>query len=330
MKICPDCKRHVRNSDSSCPFCGTRVPTTTGLALAVSLGLAAGITGCGPAVDAGNSMGDSGASGSTNGSTGSPQTSGPAVTTASSIGTTGTGDATTSPSSTGFFGSSGGTEESTGVGRFIQDPDGGGGVYGIECSVWEQDCARGEKCVPWANDGGDVLNATICRPIVPRGQAAGEPCVVEESPVLGVDDCDANSYCFDVDPQTLAGTCVAFCLGDELEPSCADPNQACVIENEGSVTFCLDTCDPLGAGCDDARSCVAVRPETFVCARPGESIVGEDCTQFVDCLPGLSCLQNEDVDAVCTSPCPPLDGVCEPGSSCLPWGEAGLCMPDEP
>lgn len=148
--------------------------------------------------------------------------------------------------------------------------------------------------------------------------------------MLGLDDCDANSYCFDVDPQTLEGTCVAFCLGDENEPSCADPNEACVTENEGVVTFCLDTCNPLGSGCDDGRSCVAARPETFVCVRPGESVLGEECTQFIDCMPGSSCLQNEDTDGICTSPCPPLDGVCEPGSTCLPWAEAGLCMPDEP
>lgn len=329
MKICPDCKRHVRLSDSSCPFCGTGVPMITGLALAASLGLAAGITGCGPAVDAGSSM--EGSSSSTNGSTtGGVQTSGPAVTTASTFTTTGSREETGSSSSTTFFGSSGGSEESTGIGQFIQDPDGGGGVYGLECSVWDQDCARGEKCVPWANDGSNVWNSTVCRPIDPKGHPAGEACVVEDSVVSGFDDCDADSYCFDVDPETLEGTCVAFCEGSELEPSCANSMQTCVTENHGSVTFCLDACDPLGAGCDEGRSCVASRPGSFVCVRPGESAVGEACTQFTDCTPGASCDPSEGSDAVCTSPCNPLEEGCDPGSVCQPWGDAGLCVPDEP
>lgn len=299
---------------------------TTALALSISLGLAAGITGCGPAVDVGSSMGDSGSTGSMQGSTGSPQTSGPVVTTASSIGTT---DGTTENSTT-FFGSSGGSEESTGLGRFIQVPVGGGGVYGVECSVWAQDCIAGENCVPWANDGGNVWNSTVCRPIDPLGHPAGDPCVVEDSMVSGFDDCDANSVCFDVDPATLEGTCVAFCEGSGDAPTCADRNQQCVIENEGVVSLCLDTCDPLGDGCDKGRSCVAAQPATFVCVRPGESVVGEECTQFIDCMPGSSCLQTEDAAPVCTSPCSLLDGVCELGSTCLPWGETGLCVPDEP
>ncbi|MEX1364969.1 MAG: hypothetical protein AB1Z98_17710, partial [Nannocystaceae bacterium] len=31
-----------------------------------------------------------------------------------------------------------------------------------QCSLFAQDCPDGEKCMPWANDGGDAWNATIC------------------------------------------------------------------------------------------------------------------------------------------------------------------------
>lgn len=331
MKICPDCKRHVRLSDALCPFCGTGVPMITAWALAASLGLAAGMTGCGPAVDAGNSMdGSTGSTGGRGTTDSPPVTSGPAVTTATTASTTSSDDGGTSSTSTTFLGSSGGSEESTGAGQFITDPDGGGGVYGLECSVWDQDCARGDKCVPWANDGSDVWNATVCRPIDPQGRAPGEPCSMEDNAVSGFDDCDANSYCFDVDAETLEGTCVAFCGGHELEPTCADSGQTCVIENEGVVTVCLDSCDPLGVACDGDRSCVAVRTETFVCVRPGDSALSEACTQFTDCALGSSCDPSEVETPTCTSPCNPLEGGCEPGSTCQPWGDAGLCVLDEP
>ena len=45
---------------------------------------------------------------------------------------------------------------------FIEMPDGGGATN--ECNQWVQDCPEGEKCMPWANDGGSAWNATRCRP----------------------------------------------------------------------------------------------------------------------------------------------------------------------
>ena len=109
-----------------------------------------------------------------------------------------------------------------------------GSVRDVECSIWDQDCGRGEKCVPWANDGSSVLNASICRPIHPQPGVAGEPCRAEEGVASGIDDCDAQSVCFDVDPDTLEGVCAAFCEGDENAPTCEAKTQHCVISNEAS------------------------------------------------------------------------------------------------
>ncbi len=328
MKICPDCKRHVRLSDVRCPFCGGGVPTTTAMALSASLGLAAALTGCGPAVDAGDSTGSADGSGSVGTSVG---TTAPGTTASTGAGTSGAPSGTGSEDSTAadattFVGSTGGTESSSGAG-FIDDTVGSGGVYGIECSVWTQDCADGEKCVPWANDGSNTWNATRCTPVADDPRGVGEACTVMGSEVSGIDDCDATSLCFDVDPDTLLGTCAALCQGKETEPTCAAVGQTCVIENEGNVTLCLDTCDPLGDACSDERSCVAVQPEQFACVRPDVAGVGEPCTQFTDCEAGASCLPLEDDDDVCTVPCLPAGDECQPGDVCQPWGDAGLCGP---
>ena len=46
---------------------------------------------------------------------------------------------------------------------FILPDDGGTGVF--ECDLWGQDCPDGEKCMPWASNGG-TWNATRCSPVV--------------------------------------------------------------------------------------------------------------------------------------------------------------------
>ncbi len=331
MKICHCCKRHVRDSDRQCPFCGTGVPTTTALMLAFSLGLASTVIGCGPAVDSG------GSTGSADGTAGS-EGSGMAVTSMGSPSVTVSTTATVSSADTGFdpdttaadattFATSTGGTESSSEGGFIEDPDGGGGVYGVECSVWDQDCPAGEKCVPWANDGGNALNATRCNPLDPMPVADGEPCLVEPPGVTGIDNCGPESHCFDVDPDTLVGACVGFCDGSEAAPVCAVDGQECVIENWGAISFCLDTCDPFGEPCSNDRSCVAATPEQFVCARPGTAALGENCLQFVDCEPGASCVELADNERVCVPPCQPAGDPCEAGSTCQPWGDAGVCVP---
>ena len=324
MKLCPDCKRHVRDADARCPFCGCGVPTTTALALAASLGLTAALTGCGPVVDAGSTAGGTGSASAADVSTGTAGTGGSPGTTA--VPTTSGPIETTAVDVTAAAASTGGSESSS-DGGFIEDSVGSGGVYGLECSGWDQDCAEGEKCVPWANDGGNAWNAMRCVPLVDDPQPVGAPCTMEGSAVSGIDDCGPAAYCFDLDPETLQGTCVAFCEGSENDPMCPDPAQTCVIENEGTITFCLDACDPLGEPCSDDRSCVAVQVGSFVCVRPDVAALGEPCTQFTDCEAGASCRMDEELGNVCTSPCDPAGDDCAVDTTCEPWGDAGLCAP---
>ena len=124
--------------------------------------------------------------------------------------------------------------DSGGVVGFVSNPDGGG--VSIECSLWAQDCMSGEKCMPWANDGGDEHNATRCSPLAVDPAGPYDPCTVEGSAVSGVDDCDQSSMCWDV--QDLEGFCIPMCQGSENNPQCPDQTW-CWIGPDGLPIVCL-------------------------------------------------------------------------------------------
>ncbi len=320
MKPCPSCRRHVEHHETSCPFCREAIGGTTMHRTAFALGLAAVLGGCGPIVDDGNAEGEGGSTGGSDGTS-----------IGTSVGTSGTSSTTLPPTSGTTDESSGSTFGSSTTevdsSNFIEDPD-GGPVYGLECSPWDQDCPEGEKCVPWANDGGNQWNAMRCSELVPSPAGAGEPCTMEGSPVSGVDDCDFGLMCFHVDPDTLEGECVAMCQGSENAPTCADPSLTCSSTHEGTVILCLQPCDPLAQECPDGRSCQAAA-DRFVCVRPGEGGVGDPCGLFVDCESGLSCTAMSTVDCdgdCCTEPCDPMNPACTlPEQTCVPVGDAGVC-----
>lgn len=225
-------------------------------------------------------------------------------------------DATSETNQTGDDTTGGGGEESstsgddqseTGPGEETADPDttmgigfiGGtemGGVN-IECSVWNQDCPENEKCMPWANDGGNSWNATKCTPLDPNAAQPGDSCTVEGSGVSGVDDCAKASMCWDVDPETNTGVCVAFCSGSEAEPFCDDPEAKCTIVNDGTLILCIPTCDPVIQDCEakgfDADTGCIPSDDQFVCvfvaAGPDEGNYGDPCEFANVCQPGLFC-----------------------------------------
>jgi hypothetical protein len=228
------------------------------------------------------------------------------------------------------------TTSPTTASGFISDPD--GNSVSIECSVWDQDCPEGEKCMPWANDGGNSWNATRCSPVSPDPGQPGDPCTVEGSGVSGVDDCDVATMCWGVDPETNMGTCVAFCMCSENNPVCDDPTTACSIANEGTLILCLPTGDPLLQNCMDGECCWGI-DDDFVCAPDagGEmGAYGDPCEFLNVCDPGLFCA-NPDVVPGCASAgccsefCDLNDAafMCSlPGQECTPWFEMGTAPPD--
>src|SRR5262249_37235710 len=140
--------------------------------------VAAFASACGPAVpidDAGET------------STGTPG----ATTVSITIGTTITASTTTTDpmtTATTIDPSTDTTLDTSSGGRttyvdFIFDPDGGSDDGG--CDPWAQDCLRGDKCMPWANDGSNRWNDVRCSP-AGSGQL-GDPCTVEGSSVSGLD-----------------------------------------------------------------------------------------------------------------------------------------------
>ncbi len=231
------------------------------------------------------------------------------------------------------------TTSPTTASGFITDPD--GNSVSIECSVWDQDCPEGEKCMPWANDGGNSWNATRCSPVSPDPGQPGDPCTVEGSGVSGVDDCDVATMCWGVDPETNMGTCVAFCMGSENNPVCDDPTTACSIANEGTLILCLPTCDPLLQNCMDGEGCWGI-DDDFVCAPDagGEmGAYGDPCEFLNVCDPGLFCA-NPDVVPGCASAgcCSEFCDMSDPmagancagaggGQMCIPWFEKGQAPP---
>jgi hypothetical protein len=230
---------------------------------------------------------------------------------------------------------------------FIQCPDVGGG--NIECDIWIDDCPSGQKCMPWDNMGGNAWNATRCTPLAHDPKGVGEPCTVEDNAVSGIDDCEARAVCWDVDPETNMGVCVAMCTGSESRPTCDDPCEYCQLTGEGVLILCHPTCDPVLQDCDEGSACYPVDgAEVFRCtpdAGGDMGALGDPCEFINTCDPGLFCAHPDLVPAAFLHDCGGEPGCCtplcdataatpcpQPGletAECIPWfdeGEAPPCL----
>lgn len=262
---------------------------------------------------------------------GNPATSAPGTATSPGTGP----QTTTGPIDTGSSsGGSGFEESSSGCGGFICDDSESSDAY--ECDLFEQDCPPGEKCMPWANDGGSAWNALRCSPIVPNPDEVGEACTVEGSGVSGIDSCVLEAMCWDVDPETLTGTCVPHCVGSLNNPFCADPARQCTIGGDGVLALCFEQCDPLDPDtCDKGEGCYGV-DGSFVCAPDSSGKGGgvfEACEFLNGCDPGLLCANPDAVgecegDSGCCTPfCDIEADTCPEPTSCFPYFDEGDALP---
>lgn len=201
---------------------------------------------------------------------------------------------------------------------------------------------RGEKCMPYGQERGSYWDATRCVPVAPRPNGVGEPCTVEGWPASGFDDCDAASMCYDVDPGTFTGTCVAFCIGPKVSPTCANPCSRCLLSDSSFLIICLPSCDPLAQDCARGNGCYPVDNAELVCAPDASGSAGtvmDPCQYLNVCDPGLFCASGELVagcestgccvpycDVAATDPCPQF-----PGAECVPVFDGGpdSCIPPE-
>ncbi|MCY1006014.1 hypothetical protein OV079_10650 [Nannocystis pusilla] len=225
------------------------------------------------------------------------------------------------------------TDDALTTNPFIPQPDGG---PQIECDPWVEDCPEGQKCMPWANDGGSSWNALKCVDIVPDPDGLGEPCSAIGSGVSGEDTCDKHMQCFDVDPVTLQGTCLAMCTGSPDKPGCDQPDAICSLSGEGVLILCIPTCDPLAPDCEPGDACIPhPNGSGFICVIDAGGDEGQlfgACEYVNFCDPGLLCIESRfaaecDQDAIgcclpyCDLTAPPsCPGA---GQECVPFFEQG-------
>ncbi|HEY8377874.1 MAG TPA: ribulose phosphate epimerase [Nannocystis sp.] len=310
------------------------IPSALASVLLCACGDNGGTPATSAATHASNQTGaDSDSSGTTTSGTtseGESSTGAPATTT----GTTGAPD----PTSTGGTAEPGTTSSGTdGCQGFICQSDQGGNM--IECDVWTQDCEEGQKCMPYSGDGDYAWESTKCVPVMENPASVGDPCFVEGSGVSGIDNCEKGAMCWDV--VMGEGICVAQCIGSPDAPSCPPSGGSCLISNDGVLTLCLPTCDPLLQDCDGDDLCIP-NPQNFVeflCvldASGEEGQLYDPCEYINACDKGFFCANPMialECDAGAIGCCMPFCditevGVCTgQGQECLPWYEPGQAPP---
>jgi hypothetical protein len=328
LRRCDRCRRHVRADDPRCPFCASDA-RARGFATAVTLGATLGACGARDLPQAETDATTTSSMSSTSSTVDTIDSADPTTAATTMPGTTMSSE--TMPMDTGTS-----VDDSS-----SSDGDDGGcqaGFYGgcppdsgpddFECDVWAQDCQRGEKCMPWANDGGPLWNATRCTPLDPDPADVGEPCNAEGSGVSGIDDCALGAMCWGVDDMN-AGTCVDMCMGSEANPTCANPETSCAIGYNGAVIVCLPICDPLLQDCVDGDGCYLTNDE-FLC-QPVFGVPaghGEPCTFVDSCEVGLQCTDGVNVVgcaglSCCTEFCD-LEAA-DPNAPCSAAADGEVC-----
>ena len=295
--------------------------TTTWIALA-------GLLACGPVTPGSD---DTGVGSSTSG--GSPTT-----------GAAGTNGVTTSGGETGIAGvtsadPSGDTAGGMSSDGFLHPLD---GVVDATCDVFKQNCPAGEKCMPYADDGGGSWNNNKCVPVVEDPVHLGEPCFAPEGGVAGIDNCDFGLMCWDVDQEGI-GYCIEMCSGSAEQGLCETPCTVCGVYGGGNLAICLPACNPILQDCDPSDVCIGnPSGNGFLCvldASGDEGQVHDPCNFANACDPGLMCNDptaavecDQDAQGCCEPFCdisdPDADMKCPGvGQVCHPYFEDGTTMP---
>lgn len=215
------------------------------------------------------------------------------------------------------------------------------------CDIFDPTCPAGQKCMPWSTAGDETWNAWGCYPVVEDPAGIGEPCHLLGDLFTGLDDCEEGSMCWELDPETQAGTCVPFCtIGAGGGVECAEPDHYCFID-DFTPYLCSTSCDifeqdcPAGEGCYPSGGMFDCAPD----ASGAAGAYGDACEANDECDPGLVCLpssvttQGQPCNAAegcCTEMCkldsPLGDDQCSgqaAGQTCVSWFAEGADLPDE-
>lgn len=213
------------------------------------------------------------------------------------------------------------------------DPMGG------ECSLYEQDCGAGEKCVPWSDQPDLTPDDIRCCPIIGEPKEIGDECTVDGYFGSCLDDCNTGSFCMDLDGDGT-GVCQAMCRGNASDPVC-EADQSCLIYFAG-VPLCFDECDPLVQDCPDGEGCypddAAAGGTGFICLPTiGTGGYGDYCWLLSNCQPGFICVTGDflpDCNGLvgcCTALCDTTEpDDCDafaPEIQCIDWYFGGQMPP---
>lgn len=215
-------------------------------------------------------------------------------------------------------------------GGFVPALDVGGGAF--PCDIYAQDCAAGLKCAAVAGSGG-TWDTWSCVALAEQPAGPGEPCVSDNA-AQGLDDCARGSVCWDADPDTGAGTCVAMPVGESAVPLCLDPLTILAVSGSGILALCLPPCSPLVQDCPLGQGCYP-GADGFVCTADasGDGGTQGDACRFTNvCDAGLLCSQ-ENADecgsfgGCCTAYCDMGAPTCPDGFTCTAWYEDAAQAP---
>ncbi len=248
-----------------------------------------------------------------------------AIVTTAAVTSTGLGTTTTEPNL------SSNTDEPVTSSSSDSSPPLDSGTTDDNCDPYAQDCADGEKCVPW--DRGGFHSAKCVE--VNGDRAPGEVCTTSEGQSAGGDDCALGSICFYTDLEGK-GKCVELCTGSADSPICPQ-DHLCSIAAEQYLALCVQTCDPLVADCPESTACLPSN-EAFFCVEgawfPNQK-TNDPCESQGSCDKGLACVSDgsdacDPLFAGCCQPyCKLPDGPCpNPDQQCRLWYGPPFYDPD--
>lgn len=198
-------------------------------------------------------------------------------------------------------------------------------------------CGTGRHCVPQPSGDTDqpetITWNTTCVDDSEFGTAGFyESCGPQEG------NCPFGSMCTTSDG-TYPGTCMPYCNDDYECPDNGICGQVWVGTNEFRTCMAVDDCDPvLNTGCEGDSDCYLFQLTTgkSLCIegeQAGTLDVGETCTGFNSCLPGLACYSEQTtppIDGTCMSLCDPQAPDCNEGETCQELGGGvGICTLSE-
>lgn len=174
-----------------------------------------------------------------------------------------------------------------------------------ECSLLQQDCPTGLKCVVSVD-----LNVTKCVFLggLNEPEAACESVIVtdEFGQEFYGDDCEINSVCF-------IGRCVETCGCSYATPSCSDARYLC--DGIAPWPFCLEPCNLFEQDCPTGYRCLSYGGGPFGCYPLADELpIDAACSDNLDCTGSAQCVIDLEGNTVCKSSCA-LDGSieCPPG-----------------